>query len=118
MVRSPGAAPAAVGPPTAQRGPLLAHLRRRVHKGGMLFQPLPDPAADREREFERNNPERETLWLAAAGAAEVLGAQHSVTRAFAQAAATMDRVDLWHARRAMKTLRLDQRQAIAEAAES
>ena len=30
----------------------------------------------------------------------------------------MDRVDLWHARLALKTLRLDQREAIAEAAES
>ncbi len=29
----------------------------------------------------------------------------------------MDRVDLWHARLALLTLRLDQRQAIAEAAE-
>ncbi len=29
----------------------------------------------------------------------------------------MDRVDLWRARLAMKTLRRDQRQAIAEAAE-
>jgi len=29
----------------------------------------------------------------------------------------MDRVDLWHARLALTTLRLDQRQAIAEAAE-
>jgi hypothetical protein len=29
----------------------------------------------------------------------------------------MDRVDLWHAQLAMKTLRRDQRQAIAEAAE-
>ncbi len=33
------------------------------------------------------------------------------------AQATMDRVDLWHARLALKTLRLEQRQAIAEAAE-
>ena len=30
---------------------------------------------------------------------------------------TMDRVDLWRARQAMKTLRKDQRAAIAEAAE-
>ena len=42
----------------------------------------------------------------------------SATRAFARAAAaTMDRVDLWHARLAMKTLRRDQRRAIAQAAE-
>ncbi len=88
--------------------------------------PLPPPtayerarevAADRQREWDRNNPERETLWLATAGAAKVLGAQHTVTRAFAKAASTMDRVDLWHARLAMRTLRLDQRQAIAAVAE-
>ena len=36
---------------------------------------------------------------------------------FAKAAQTGDRVDLWRARLALKTLRLDQRQAIAEAAE-
>ncbi len=33
-------------------------------------------------------------------------------------AQTMNKVDLWHARLALKTLRLDQREAIAEAAES
>ncbi len=85
--------------------------------------PLPLPtafeaAADRAREFERDNPERETLLLAARGAAKVLGARHSATRAFAKAAATMAKVDLWRARLALRTLRLDQRQAIAEAAES
>ncbi len=53
----------------------------------------------------------------ATGAATVLGPDHSATRAFAKAAATMDRVDLWRARLAMKTLRRDQREAIAEAAE-
>ena len=39
------------------------------------------------------------------------------TRALARAAITMDRVDLWHARLAVKTLRLEQREAIAEAGE-
>ncbi len=34
-----------------------------------------------------------------------------------QAVITTTRVDLWRARLAMKTLRLDQREAIAEAAE-
>ncbi len=63
-------------------------------------------------------PDHSTLLPAAAGAVVVLGARHSATRAFARAAATMDRVDLWHARLAMKTLRKDQREAIAEAAES
>ena len=58
------------------------------------------------------------MLLAATGAAKVLGPQHSATRAFARAAATMAKVDLWHARLALRTLRLDQRQAIAEVAES
>ncbi len=77
----------------------------------------PDALSDHELEQARQHPEREVLLLAAAGAAKVLGARHSATRAFARAAATMDRVDLWHARLALRTLRLDQRAAIAEAAE-
>ena len=77
----------------------------------------PDALTDHELEAARQHPDRETLVLATAGAAKVLGARHSATRAFAKAAATMAKVDLWHARLAMKTLRLDQRQAIAEAAE-
>ncbi len=63
----------------------------------MLIAPLPtaaEAAADRAREFEREHPERETLLLAAAGAAKVLGARHSTTLAFAQAATTMAKVDL------------------------
>jgi hypothetical protein len=32
----------------------------------MLFQPLPGPVADREREDARRNPDRDTLELAAA----------------------------------------------------
>ena len=55
--------------------------------------------------------------LATAGAAEVLGVDHSVTKALAKAAVTMDRVALWRARLAIKTLRKDQREAIAEVAE-
>ncbi len=35
-----------------------------------------------------------------------------------QAATIMAKVDLWHARLALKTLRKDQREAIAEAGES
>jgi hypothetical protein len=76
-----------------------------------------DSLSPREREQARWHPERETLALAAAGAATVLGARHSATRALAKAAGTMDRVDLWRARLALRTLRLDQRQAIAEAAD-
>ncbi len=47
----------------------------------------PDALSDREREAARWHPEREVLLLAAAGAAKVLGASHSATRAFAKAAA-------------------------------
>ena len=86
----------------------------------MLLPLLLDPDSLTAHEFEaaRWHPDRETLLLAAAGAAKVLGPQHSATRAFARAAATMAKVDLWHARLGMKTLRLEVRQAIAEAAES
>ena len=82
------------------------------------FAPDPDALTDREHERARWHPERDTLELAAAGAATVLGAHHSATRAFARAAATMAKADLWRARLAMKTLRLEVRQAIAEAGES
>ncbi len=50
----------------------------------------------------------------AAGAALVLGPDHGVTKALAKAAITMAKVDLWHARLAVKTLRKDQREAIAD----
>ena len=43
----------------------------------MTLPAIPDPAADRER--ERRNPDRDTLELAAAGAAKVLGPDHSAT---------------------------------------
>ncbi len=51
----------------------------------MLF-PLvssPDDLAEFERAAERWHPDRETLLLAAAGAATVLGPDHSATKAFA-----------------------------------
>ena len=48
----------------------------------------------------------------------MLGADRRATRALAKAAFTMSTADLWQARLAVKTLRLDQREAIAEAAES
>jgi len=73
----------------------------------------PNRLTDREREEARWHPERETLLLAAAGAATVLGPGHSATKVFAKAARTMDKVEIWHARLAMKTLRRDQRAAIA-----
>ncbi len=40
-----------------------------------------------------------------------------VTKALAKASITMAKVDLWHARLAVKTLRRDQREAIAGASE-
>ncbi len=81
------------------------------------FAPDPDALSEREREAARWHPERETLELAAAGAARVLGPQHSATKALTKASITMDRADLWHARLAVKTLRRDQREAIAAAGE-
>ena len=83
----------------------------------MLYQPLPDPTAERRHAHDRWHPEHETIELAAAGAARALGPDHSATRAFARAAATMDKADLWKARLAVKTLRQDQREAIAEVGE-
>ncbi len=93
---------------------------RLVHNAAMLpFDPyIPDPAVEREAEEARRHPERETLELAAAGAARVLGLDHGVTKALAKASITMAKVDLWHARLAVKTLRKDQREAIAAAGES
>ncbi len=83
----------------------------------MPFPTMPDPAAEREHEHDRRHPERDTLLLAAAGAAQVLGPEHSATKALAAASLTMAKVDLWHARLAVKTLRRDQREAIAEVGE-
>ena len=83
----------------------------------MPFPTMPDPAADRERDDARLHPERETLLLAAAGAAKVLGHAHGVTKALAKASITMAKADLWQARLAVKTLRRDQREAIAAATE-
>ena len=92
-------------------------MRSTVPEDRMLspFAPDPDALTDREREQARQHPERETLELAAAGAAWTLGPQHSATKALAKAAITMDKVDLWQARLAV--MRKDQREAIAEAAE-
>ncbi len=47
----------------------------------------------------------------------MLGPDHGVTRALAKAAITMAKADLWKARLAIKTLRRDQREAIAEVGE-
>ncbi len=84
----------------------------------MTFPAMPDPAVERERDEARRHPERETLELAAAGAVQVLGVDHGVTKALAKASITMAPADLWQARLAVKTLRRDQREAIAEAGEA
>ncbi len=104
--------------PSRLNGPFLARMCARAHKRPMPFLPMPDPAADREHEAARRHPDQETLELATAGAAKVLGPDHGVTKALARASITMATVDLWHARLAVKTLRRDQRQAIAAAAEA
>ncbi len=83
----------------------------------MFFQAMPDPAGDREREEDRRHPERETLELAAAGAAQVLGPDHGVTQALVKASITMAKADIWNARLGLKILRRDQREAITEAGE-
>ena len=79
----------------------------------MPVLPIPSAAAERAHDEARWHPERETLELATAGAAQVLGPDHGVTKALAKASITMDKADLWWARLAVKTLRRDQRQAIA-----
>ena len=81
----------------------------------MPFPTMRDPAADRDDDDARLD--RETMLLAAAGAAQVLGVEHSVTKALAKASITMAKADLWQARLAVKTLRRDQREAIAEVGE-
>ncbi len=79
---------------------------------------MPDPAGDREHEEARRHPDREALELIVAGAVQVLGVDHGVTKALAKAAITMDKADLWWARLAVMTLRADQREAIAEVGEA
>ncbi len=49
--------------------------------------------------------------------ARALGVDHGATKALARASITMATVDLWLAKMAIKTLRRDQREAIAAAAE-
>ena len=84
----------------------------------MTFPAMPNPALERRRDRDRRHPERETLELATAGAAQVLGVDHGVTKALAKAAITMAPADLWLARLAVKTLRRDQREAIVEVGEN
>ncbi len=49
--------------------------------------------------------------------ARALGVDHRATKALARAAVTMAKGDLWRARLGVKTLRRDQREAIAAAGE-
>ncbi len=59
-----------------------------IYVPAMSILPFPDPATERERDEARQNPDRETLELAAQGAAHVLGPDHGVTMAFAKASIT------------------------------
>ncbi len=58
-------------------------------------RPCPAPPPTVKHEEARRHPERETLLLAAAGAAQVLGVDHSATKALAKALITMAKADLW-----------------------
>ena len=69
------------------------------------------------RTTARRHLDQEALELATAGAAQVLGPDHSATKALARASMTMATADLWRARLKVKTLRRDQREAIAEVGE-
>ncbi len=83
----------------------------------MSFPTMPDPIAEREREQDCRHSQRETVELAAAVAARTLGSDHSVTKALARAAQTMEKVDFWKARLAIRALRREQREVIVQAAE-
>ncbi len=53
---------------------------------------------NREHDHARDHSDRGTLELATAGAAQVLGPDHGVTKALARASITMSPADLWRAR--------------------
>ncbi len=78
----------------------------------MPILPMPGAAVEALHEHAPRHPERETLELATAGAARVLGPDHSATKALAKASITMAKVDLWRARLAVKMLRRDQRSPV------
>ncbi len=67
----------------------------RPHLPALPILPIPSAAAEREHDDARHHPERETLELATAGAAKVLGPDHGVTKALARASITMAKADLW-----------------------
>ncbi len=101
--------PASIPPKIGPRGVPRAHAHAcnraglplaasRPHLPAMPILPLPSAAADRAHEQARRHPERETLELATAGAAKVLGVDPGVTKALARASMTMAKADLWKAR--------------------
>ena len=115
-------------PPSTWRGAFLDRGRARAHTHPMLLDPfyvspygdpnaLTDRTACRIMQVANRSLTSDLEMLELAGAAKVLGSDHSATKAFAKAPQTMDRVDLWRARLAMKTLSKDQRAAIAAAAD-
>ncbi len=57
----------------------LSLARAWLYFPAMPILPIPSAAAEREHEQARRHPERETLELATAGAAKVLGSDHGVT---------------------------------------
>ncbi len=67
---------------------------------GYIFPPCPSSQcptrpATANTSKPAATPEGETLELATAGAAKVLGADHGVTKALARASITMAKADLW-----------------------
>ncbi len=102
LIYGPAGVPAPAG---------LSCAAQRLYLPTMPFPTMPNRIANRESEAARRHPhpERETLEL---------GPDHGVTKALAKASITMDKADLWRARLAIKTLRKDQREAIAEVTES
>ena len=61
----------------------------------MPFPTILSPVVGPSHDEARRHPERETLELATAGAAQVLGPDHGVTQALARASITMAKADLW-----------------------
>ncbi len=93
--RRSGASSAPCAVRTAPAGLSLAG--QRLYLPTMPFPTMPNRIANRESEAARRHPdpERETLELATAGAAKVLGPDHGVTQALANASITMAKADLW-----------------------
>ncbi len=80
------------------------------------FDPDSDALSNLERHEARWHPER-VVGIGRGRRRQGAGARSRATKALALAATTMANADLWQARLAVKTLRRDQREAIAEAGE-